>query len=120
MRMLFQRILLPLLLLAAGVASLVYGFGYHTRAVITEQQVEEKITIPAPELAMPVPGELPGMAPPFPPPPMVRYEKRTVRSSKAEPESQLVFEVSIGGIALLESGELKRTYAGKAPSLCPS
>lgn len=128
MRLIFQRAVLPILLMASGVASLVYGLGYHRTAVVDQQEVEEKVTIPSQFGPPPgFPGGPPtaggpevGGMPPFAPPPIVQIVKRIERTTKEEPESRLVFEVSIGGLARLDTGELKRTYAGKAPSLCPS
>ena len=37
-----------------------------------------------------------------------------------EPEWVLVREITIGGVARLANGQLKRTYSGKPPALCPS
>jgi hypothetical protein len=92
--------------------------------VVEEQQVEERITIPSPFSPPPVPGGPdfggPGGPPFMAPPPVVDVVKRIIRTAKEEPESRLNVEVSIGGLAINQSGELKRTYAGKAPSLCPS
>ena len=38
----------------------------------------------------------------------------------ADPEWRLVREATFGGITRLENGELKRTYSGKPPALCPT
>ena len=37
-----------------------------------------------------------------------------------EPEWVLVREVTVGGVTRLANGELKRTYSGKPPALCPT
>jgi hypothetical protein len=37
-----------------------------------------------------------------------------------EPERVLVREITIGGVTRLANGQLKRTYSGKPPLLCPS
>jgi len=54
--------------------------------------------------------------------PGVRYE--TVSEDyvdvREEPEWVIVREVTVGGVVLLANGQLKRTYSGKPPSLCPS
>ena len=34
--------------------------------------------------------------------------------------ADLIREVTIGGVVLLESGKLRRTYTGEPPSLCPT
>jgi hypothetical protein len=36
------------------------------------------------------------------------------------PEYAIVRDVTVGGIVRLANGQLKRTYSGKTPSLCPS
>ena len=35
-------------------------------------------------------------------------------------ERSIVRDVTVGGVALLPNGHLKRTYSGKPPALCPS
>lgn len=37
-----------------------------------------------------------------------------------ESEPRLVREVTIGGLARVKSGMLKRTYTGSGPALCPT
>ena len=54
------------------------------------------------------------------PPAELRTVTQIVFVSKEELESRAVFEITIGGLALLETGELQRTYSGAPPSLCPT
>ena len=56
----------------------------------------------------------------FAPPPEMQKIKQIVLVSAEEPETALVRDVTFGGLKLLESGELQRTYTGKPPSLCPT
>jgi hypothetical protein len=57
-----------------------------------------------------------------PAPPDVRFQKvtQTFVVAREEPEWAIVRDVTVGGIARLPDGQLKRTYSGKPPSLCPS
>jgi hypothetical protein len=96
------------------------------------------------------PPEFPEPPPFFPePPPIVETVIVTLREFKKDSEPRLIRETTIGGVAfireedkrqedkrqedkreedklsifgvtLLASGELKRTYSGEAPSLCPT
>lgn len=52
----------------------------------------------------------------------VRFEKVTEKflEARAEPEWMIVRDVTVGGVTRLENGQLKRTYSGKAPTLCPT
>jgi len=141
LRTIVQRALLPIVMLGLGIASLVWGATHHVLEIYEEQEIEISIA-PPPEMMEPmgppglpggpddadpnVPGE-PGFGgptdvPPFMvgPPPELQKVKQTVMISKEEPESQAVFEITIGGLALLETGELLRTYSGAPPSLCPT
>jgi hypothetical protein len=65
------------------------------------------------------PFENPAM---MPSPPGIKYETVTETYSEAqkEPEWAIVREVTFGGVVLLANGQLKRTYSGKPPSLCPT
>jgi hypothetical protein len=133
--------LVPCCLLLAGVASVVHGTRFHATTVLEEQEVEITIPSPGPFLpsapfGQPPPlGEPPPFgearpfdgSPPFGPSqpfggqqPFLTKIKEKVLVPMNEPEWKLVREVTIGGVVLLPSGELKRTYSGKAPSLCPT
>ena len=150
LRTILQRGFLPIVMVALGVASLLWGAARHTLEVYEEQEIEISIA-PPPEMmqsmappafptgpeqgmgqgflgdpafgdpAFGAPPDMGGM-PPFiaGPPPELQKVKQIVMISKEEPESRVVFEVTIGGLALLETGELKRTYSGAPPSLCPT
>ncbi|MBN2023126.1 MAG: hypothetical protein JW809_10065 [Pirellulales bacterium] len=142
MRRILQRGLLPVVLLAVGIASLAYGVGYHRREVLEEQEIE--IDVMPPEMPPDVPpedmggppgadefGGPPGFGEPSdfgppgafgPPalPPELRKIKQIILVGIQEPEMRLVRDVTVGGLARLESGELKRTYTGEPPSLCPT
>jgi hypothetical protein len=55
-------------------------------------------------------------------PPGLVTKKITERvvSDEWMPEWVVVREVTFGGVARLENGQLKRTYSGKPPALCPT
>ncbi len=93
--------------------------GLHSAPVLTETETEATIEVPAPF----APDQSFGQ-PPFPGglPPMVKKTvKRIDVATIVEPEPMLMRELSVGGVARIESGELKRTYSGsKGPALCPS
>lgn len=142
-RTILQRVLLPVTMLGLGIASLVWGTTHHVLEIFEEQEIEISLA-PPPELMEPMgppdfpggpdgafPGEPgfedpamggPGAMPPFMagPPPELQKVKQVVLISKEEPESRVVFEITIGGLALQETGELQRTYTGAPPSLCPT
>jgi hypothetical protein len=130
-----RRALLPLLMLLVGVAALVYGVKKHAAHVFVEKEIE--INLAPPGFAGPgMPpgfGGPPGMggAPGFPgppggmpafagPPPQLQKMKQKILVGNDEPETAIVRDVTIGGLVLLSSGELKRTYSGAPPSLCPT
>jgi hypothetical protein len=54
--------------------------------------------------------------------PGIKYETvtETYAEAREEPEWAIVRDVTIGGIVRLANGQLKRTYSGKPPSLCPT
>ena len=68
------------------------------------------------------PAEEPSDEGPWPFEAPIMYERVTRLELVAhiEPEWVLVREVTIGGVARLENGELKRTYSGQPPALCPT
>ena len=114
---------LPILVFAAGIACLFYGFGTHAAAVTKEQQIEVSLAPPLPPgmPGDPFGGPLVGRA--------VRSRHRLLFSARSrkrssisvdESEAKLIREVSIGGVTLLASGLLRRTYSGEPPSLCPT
>jgi hypothetical protein len=106
------RAILSLGLCAAGFVLVFYAVRGHKIAVAQDREVEETITIPQP----PTDPWLP------PPPPLTQTITKLLRETSMVPEPALVKDVTIGGVVLLASGELKRTYkAGEeTPALCPT
>lgn len=135
---LIRRATLPVLLLVCGGALVVYGAAFHTLPVVEEEEIERTITIPSPfqdpsmfpgqPSGFPQPPPVPGL------PPIVEKVITTVRETKHDSEPMLIREATRGGVTfaqeeggfgvlgviLLARGELKRTYSGEAPSLCPT
>lgn len=60
----------------------------------------------------PLPLPLPG--------PSTQTITKTVSISHDAPEWTLVREITFGGVARLANGQLKQTYSGKPPALCPT
>ena len=87
--------LIAVALVLGAVGSLVYGAAVHKRPVMMD-------------LKMAQPGAPAGFAPVY----------ETITLVESEPE--LVREVTYGGVTRLPTGETKRTYTGKPPSLCPT
>jgi hypothetical protein len=142
---LVRRIIVPLLLLVGGIASAIYGARHHVVPVVQEREEEISIQIPSPFGPGPEGSSLPG-APPFPegapfgpgplpggdlppgmppapwqPPPQFAKVIKTTIITTDEREPRLIWEASVGGIMLADSGEIKRTYSGdEGPSLCPT
>jgi hypothetical protein len=58
----------------------------------------------------------------LPSPAGMKFEKVTEKyfETSEELERGIVRDVTIGGVTRLANGALKRTYSGKAPSLCPT
>ena len=118
-----RRAIVPTVLVIGGLASLIYGAMFRSVPVLEEHETKTTIEIPM-DLPPPGPsGESPqpggpgfGGPPPFLKKEVTRVELVTI----VESEPVLMGEVSVGGVARLESGELKRTYSGKGPALCPS
>ena len=135
----FRRAVVPLVLLLSAIASVIYGARYHYQPVAEEQEIEVTIDpMPFPEgpddgsMAFPPMGPddetMPlddpmGFGPPpelagvFAPPMMMT---QTVIVAEDESEPTLIREVTFGGVVLLATGELMRTYTGQPPSLCPT
>ena len=134
-----RRTALPVLLLLGGGTLLAYGVKFHSLSVVAEEQVEQIVEIPSPfAIQPPFPGAPPDFPGPPPlldePPPIVEKVIATIRETKEKSEPTLIREVTVGGVALtreestvsifgvilLASGELKQTYSGEIPSLCPT
>lgn len=106
------RAITPILLLAIGIGLLVYGVRGHRVPVVQNREVEETITIPQPP-----------MDPWMPPPPPIKQTITTIERETSDVlEPALIRDVTVGGVALLDTGEIIRTYmAGEdAPALCPT
>jgi hypothetical protein len=127
------RTVLATALLVGGIASLIYG-GMHHTITVTEERKRE-ITIPPPPMFGPMGGapgqppmaggpgdpQFPGMPPMMVPPEFLNRKETIVEKiSKQEPEPIIVREVTFGGVTRLASGELRRTYSGPPPQLCPT
>ncbi len=118
--------MLPVLLLAAGVAALVYGTGLRTVPVLATVMVEKEEIIlekpPVPIYRTPGPGD---HRPPMPLPPP---RPKKVKVSKPEDQEQrhgepkLIHDVTVGGLERLADGRLKFTYGPgeDGPALCPT
>lgn len=121
---LVQHAVLPTMLLGLGIASLTYGVSRHRATVLESEEIE--ITLAPPDMPEPPPdfGGPPGFGPPrfMPPrlPPELRKVTQIVMVGKEATEMAMIRDVTIGGLALTDEGELKRTYTGKPPSLCPT
>ena len=118
-----RRVYLPLLLAIGGAGMLLYGVVSHLIPVLEERETKITIDIPAP-FQMEGPPPFPG-APPFagPPPTIKKTVTRTDRTTILEREAAMTREVTVGGVILLATGEIKRTYdssSGKGPALCPT
>jgi len=98
------RALPAVLLLWAGIVFVLYGVRFHRETVLVPQESKPAAAeIPADFLSQP-PSQVQSAA--------------AVPMTETEP--QLIREVTIGGVTRTNTGEVKRTYSGKAPSLCPT
>jgi hypothetical protein len=133
------RATIPLVVLAGGIGSLLYGVGRHSASVSVEQEIEIDLAPPPgvepPGLGQPGPGfgdpALDGQAewglPPAPvqppwlsPPRELSKMKQKIVLAEETSELALIREVTFGGVTRLSSGVLWRTYTGAPPSLCPT
>jgi hypothetical protein len=128
MSVVVRRAILPGLLITGGLASLIYGALFHSARVLEDHETQTTIEVPSefPPPPMDGPSAGPPSFPdgtPFGGPPS--FVKKTVTQielvTAVESEPELTREITFGGVARLDSGELKRTYSGtKGPALCPS
>ncbi|MEI8374650.1 MAG: hypothetical protein WCJ35_17630 [Planctomycetota bacterium] len=134
----FRRLITPLFLACAGIAATIHGVWFHSVQVINEKEIEETKQIPV----KPTPTNLlasdlhsssawgddsssgegaPGKAtvsqsePAF----VVQKIKRIADVPKMEFEPSLLRELTVGGVTF-HAGELRRTYQGDTPALCPT
>jgi hypothetical protein len=123
-----RRAVVPALLLIGGLAALLYGAMFHSAPVLEERETKTTIEVPAPLPPPPLGENRPGAEPGLPGegplgglPFVQQTVTRTDQVTLVESEPALMREVSVGGVVLLPSGQLKRTYSGdKGPALCPS
>jgi hypothetical protein len=120
------KILLPLLLLAAGAAALVYGTAVRALPVWATVMVEKEEIIlerpPVPIYRTDGPGD---RRPPMPGPPPRPKKVKTSKPEEQEQrhgESKLIRDITVGGIERLADGRLKFTYGPgeDGPALCPT
>ena len=130
------------LFVVCGIASLTYGLLFHTATVEVEKERQISVAVPSS-----LDGALNGESAsaeggnsfrgssndgnegnPFEPssvplpPPGLKMEKVTEKyiENLVVSESAITNDVTVGGVVRQANGLLKRTYSGKAPSLCPS
>ena len=145
-----KRTIWLIFLLLVGSGSILYGWLFHTATVKVEKERQISIAVPTLSDLDPSPFERhtaaaprpsdgadpfhgqsaaensegnPFETPPvLPNPPGMKMEKVTEKyfDDFIAPEYAIIRDVTVGGIVRLANGELKRTYSGKAPSLCPS
>ena len=68
----------------------------------------------------PAPPPAGSSAGPLPPGLVSKKVTERVVLDESKPEWVLVRDVTFGGVARLDNGQLKRTYSGKPPALCPT
>jgi hypothetical protein len=115
--MLIPRAILSGLIAVAGLSLLAYGLAAHTMPVLVEQEIT-----PPPQ-AEPEPTREPDVpASPFfaQPPPPTPPEPEKVLVAISQPERRLIRDVTVGGLTRLNNGQIKRTYSGDGPALCPT
>ena len=96
------------LLIVIGISFLIYGLGFHAIPVVGEQKEEEAGTF----------EEFPDDNPFFPGKNAQKpAEKLAVHWT---PESEIMKEVSRGGVVRDASGDIRKTYTGKPPETCPT
>ena len=127
-----RRALVPVVLLIAGFVALVEGMLFHPIRVLVEEETQTTIEVPLPSLGSPMDEPSPSDGPPEFPRGMPfggpTFIKKAVTRVDLVPimisEPDATRDVTVGGLVRLDSdehaGELKRTYSGKGPALCPT
>jgi len=109
--------LISVLFILAALVLLMYGASFHSIPVIEEREVAT--APPPPELPPPADSFWPFLI--EEPPQTSVPAPETERVIHSETEPAVIREVTIGGVARQDSGEIKRTYSGETvPSLCPT
>ena len=125
-----RRGALPAILMAAGIASVVFAVGWHRVEVRVPVEEPAEVTAPA-EVTESLPPDGVTSAPnPFALPPEIAAEisQRPQLEDAAPPETKLVWltenriilETTRGGVELGEDGEIVQTYTGEPPEACPT
>jgi hypothetical protein len=119
MWIIIKRGIIPGLLLIVGLASLIYGSRFRFEPVLTERKTE--VTIEVLEAAPQIPGPFDDNRQ-FAGPPQMRKQtvQRTEEVAINLSEPAMIRDVTVGGLTLNKLNELKRTYGGKPPTLCPT
>jgi len=106
----------------AALGALVFGYGFHTRVVLVETEVEAPPDDEGPDafegFPFPVFDEQ-GQPVTFPED-EVETPTETERVEEIFREPILVRDVTVGGLVRLDDGRLMRTYTGKPPQACPT
>ena len=106
------RRVLPVPLFLAGIALLVYGAAFHIIPVFPRQEANPPPPAAPPQMMTPFGSFGAITAPSQPPAPTAQPVQ--------EPESKIVREVTMGGVARNADGTIERTYTGKPLSQCPT
>ena len=116
-----RRAIVPALLAIAGVAALIKGALFHPISVFVEKETTTTIEVPLVLPPGPTAGDPASPGGPFGGPTFI---KKTITRIDLVPlilsEPDATRDVTVGGLVRLTSGELKRTYSGKGPALCPT
>jgi len=111
-----SRRLLPASLLLAGAGCVIYGALFNVISATENREEKTTISVPMPFNPEATPG-----AQPFIP------QQQTIQGTKTTAiihhlsEPNIIFQASVGGVTLDESGKIELTYSGtKGPALCPT
>jgi hypothetical protein len=144
-----MRVSLPVLLCAAGFAMVAYGVFVHAVPVVQDREVEKSISelqmdqpeepggppqdpfgspqdpfgSPQDPFGSPQDPQPPQSDPWGPPsgPPLPKTVVVLERETVDDSEPAIILDVTRDGLALLDTGEIKRLYTpGMAPALCPT
>jgi hypothetical protein len=123
-----RRAIVPVLLVIAGIVAIIEGVLYHPIPVFFETETTQTIEIPLVQPSSP-PMDDPSAPPGMPGPngmPMgapTSIKQKVTRINRTDlvlTEPALTRDITVGGVVRTGMGELKRTYSGKGPALCPT